>query len=398
MATAHFSKRGSRSALLSGALLPVLALSAASFAAAQPPAQPAAAAPADQAAAPADQVAQPAERAAAPAERAAQPAGQPAEGAAAPAERAAIPAGPGEPAEIHLEMTRFAPGVVRVVPPEPVAEETFTGPLTLTEFLDSYPEIEWTDSEFPEGRPFFDARTRTLVEMARQVILRREIYCFEFSFKPLRQIYLDVPQPDGRMSRKLIWYMVYRVRYRGGDLRPAADDVANAPVYSRIEQVHRDSRRFFPLMVLANQATGKEYLDRILPAVKDRIAVREQITAPLHNTVEITSIPIPHTSDPEAPGIWGLVTWEDVDPEIDFFSVYVYGLTNAFKRVEGEDGSQTLQKKVLQLNFYRPGDTYRPTEDTVRFGVPAYQDQKDQKYILEQYGLDKRLDYQWTFR
>ena len=322
----------------------------------------------------------------------------PANAADPPAAQPGIAGVPVEQAEIHTEMTRFAPGVVRVVPPEPVAEETFTGPLTLTEFLDSYPEIEWSDSEFPEGRPFFDARTRTLVEMARQVILRREIYCFEFSFKPLRQIYIDVPQPDGRMSRKLIWYMVYRVRYRGGDLRPAVEDVANAPIYTRIEEIHRDSRRFFPLMVLSNQATDKEYLDRILPAVKERIAVREQITAPLHNTVEITSLPIPHTTDPEAPGVWGLITWEDVDPAIDFFSVYVYGLTNAFKRVEAEDGSTKLQKKVLQLNFYRPGDTYRPTEDTVRFGVPAYENEQDQKYVLEQYGLDERLDYLWTFR
>ena len=49
--------------------------------------------------------------------------------------------------------------------------------------------------------------------MAKEVILRREVYCFEFSFKPLRQIYIDVPQPNGLLKRKLVWYMVYRIRY-----------------------------------------------------------------------------------------------------------------------------------------------------------------------------------------
>ena len=74
------------------------------------------------------------------------------------------------------------------------------------------------------GEPHYDPRTRTLVQMAKEVILRREIYCLEFSFKPLRHIYVDIPRPDGKMQRKLVWYMVYRVRYRGGELRPCSGE------------------------------------------------------------------------------------------------------------------------------------------------------------------------------
>lgn len=295
------------------------------------------------------------------------------------------------------QQTEFAPGVVTVIPPAAKPEETFDGPQTLQSLLNSYPEIQYGGESHPEGEPHFDPRSRTLVEMAKQVILRREIYCLEFSFKPLRQMYIDIPQPNGKMKRKLIWYMVYRVRYRGGDLRPAADQVAGVPIYKRIEEIRYQSRRLFPMLVLRDQISDKEYVDRILPTAKEKIANREQITAPLYNSVEISRIKIPYSNDPQAPGVWGVATWEDVDPNLDFVSVEVYGLTNAFEQ-DGEGMSAPYRRKALQLNFYRPGDSMRQTEDLIRFGVPAYEDQEQQSYILEKYGLEERLDYRWVFR
>lgn len=295
------------------------------------------------------------------------------------------------------EESRFAPGVLRVIPPAPEPEETFDGPQTLQSLLESHPEIQFGGDTHPDGEPHYDPRSRTLVEMAKQVILRREIYAFEFAFKPLRQAYIDVPRPDGRLQRKLIWYMVYRVRYRGGDLRPAADTVAGVPIYKRVEEIHYQSRRFFPLLVLRNHVTDKNYTDRILPLAVDKIKVREQITAPLYNSVEITRVPIPYTSDDAGDGVWGLATWEDVDPNLDFVSVEVFGLTNAFQQ-DGEGMDAPYRRKALQLNFYRPGDTIDQTDDPTIFGVPAYANEQEQKYILDQYGLDERLDYRWIFR
>lgn len=295
------------------------------------------------------------------------------------------------------EETRFAPGVVRVIPPAPEPDETFAGPQTLQSLLDAHPEIAFGGETHPDGVPHFDPRSRTLVEMAKQVILRREIYALEFAFKPLRHVYIDVPRADGRMQRKLIWYMVYRVRYRGGDLRPSADIVAGVPIYRRVEEIHYDSRRFFPMLVLRNHNTGKAYLDRVLPSAADKIKVREQITAPLLNSVEITRVKIPYSGDAAAGGVWGVATWEDVDPDIDFFSVEVSGLTNAFQQ-QGEGNDAPYERKVLQLNFYRPGDKVAQTDDRIRFGVPAYRDEDEQQYILKQYGLTERLDYRWLFK
>ncbi len=233
--------------------------------------------------------------------------------------------------------------------------------------------------------------------MAKQVILRREIYCFEFSFKPLRQIYIDVPKPNGKMQRKLIWYVVYRIRYRGGDLRPAADNVAGVPIFKRLEEIHYSARRFFPLLVLRDHSSGKEYTDRILPTAKKRIALREQITAPLHNSVEISKVPIPYSQDSASPGVWGVATWEDIDPNFDFVSIEVYGLTNAFQQ-DGEGDAAPYRRKALQLNFFRPGDSMSQVDDRIRFGVPSYQDADEQAYVLGKYSLPGPLNYRWVFR
>ena len=296
-----------------------------------------------------------------------------------------------------VEETRFAPGVVRVIPPSPEPDETFDGPLTLKTFLDSYPEIQFGGDTHENGEPHYDPRSRTLVEMAKQVILRREIYAFEFAFKPLRHAYIDVPSSNGRLQRKLVWYMVYRVRYRGGDLRPAADTIAGVEIYKRVEKVRYPNRRFFPTLVLNNHATSKQYLDRILPTATAKIKVREQISAPLYNSVEITRVPIPYGGDSASEGVWGVATWVDVDPDMDFVSVEVSGLTNAFQQ-DGEGDNAPYRRKILQLNFYRPGDKINQTDDEIRFGVPAYTNAAEQAYVLKQYGLNERLDYRWLFR
>lgn len=292
---------------------------------------------------------------------------------------------------------KFAPGVVTVIPPQPVPDETFTGPVTLRELIRENPDIEWTGPDFPDARPYTDAQTRTLAWKSRNVTFRREVYGFEFAFKPMRQMMVDVPQPNGVMKRKLIWYLVFRLRYIGGDLRPKGEpDQYGNMLYEQMEKVGYASRRCFPLLVLSNTNTGKEYTDRIIPAARDRIAAREKIS-PLYNTVEITSVAIPRVTEPSDPGYWCVATWEDVDPQIDFFSVNVYGLTNGRRHVE-VDGQDLYQKKVLQLNFFRPGDTIDEPADRIRFGVPAFSDEEEQAAVLKQLGIEERVDYLWTFR
>ena len=87
--------------------------------------------------------------------------------------------------------------------------------------------------------------------------------------------------------------------------------------------------------------------------------------------------------------IWGVAMWEDVDPRIDRFSIYVHGLTNAYKwqdepeKFKPGDSIGTgrrLARKTLKLNFCRPGDEFFEHEGEIRYGIPG------------------EVDYEWVYR
>ena len=85
-----------------------------------------------------------------------------------------------------------------------------------------------------------------------------------------------------------------------------------------------------------------------------------------------------------------MATWDDVDPNLDFVSVEVFGLTNAFQQ-DGEGDDAPYRRKALQLNFYRPGDTMRQTEDYDPLWRSCVRGRQEQAYILKQYGLTSGL-------
>ena len=160
----------------------------------------------------------------------------------------------------------------------------------------------------------------------------------------------------------------------------------------RLEGVPSPGIRFFPRFVLEAKDTKvkKEYLDRILPAAIEKIAERETGGSKLYNTVEISRFDIPVTTEDQDNSIWGVVTWEDIDPETDFFSIYIDGLTNAFRWKDDKDttvqaGSNPLsyrqyEQKTLKLNFWRPGDHRDENEAEIRYGIPG------------------AVEYEWIFR
>ena len=287
---------------------------------------------------------------------------------------------------------KLAAGVLTVIPPEPLEQETFQGPIPLA----NVSKLDWT--------PHFTPKTQTLREKSAQVILRHNIWNLELAFKPLRMVYVDIPQPTGKMQRKLIWYMVYRVRNLGGHLNPVpAEDKTHKP--EPVDEVLNigasqpsNSVRFFPHFVLESTEVGKAYLDRIIPAAIPVIQLREMRGAKLLNSVEIARVSIPVVPRDGGPGVWGVVTWEDVDPEIDFFSIYVQGLTNAFRLEPSPTGGVTQRLKTLQLNFWRPGDAEDEHEEEIRYGVPSVTDPSEQAEICARYKISQRVDYLWVYR
>lgn len=293
----------------------------------------------------------------------------------------------------------LAPGVLTVIPTAEEAGETANGPVPIVEIVKGIPDLDWT--------PNYEAKTQTLLEKAKSVTFHHAIWNLEFAFKPLRMIEIEIPQPSGRMQRKQIYYLVYRVKNAGYDLNPVAKEGVPGLKTHDVERVNFAYRTFIPHFVLESHEFKKQYLDRIIPAAKKPIQDRERPGVELYNSVEITNVRIPLSDDRNDRSVWGFVTWEDLDPRIDFFSIYVRGLTNAmtvannpaaFKAGSPPGTGREFTYKTLQLNFWRPGDTQYAHERELHYGVPIESDPAEQQGVLDKYGLKRRLDYQWVYR
>jgi hypothetical protein len=293
----------------------------------------------------------------------------------------------------------LAPGVLTVIAPAGQASETFSGPRPIVEITTGIPDLDWT--------PNYEPKSTTLLERAKSVTFRHPIWNLEFAFKPLRMIDIDVPQPSGKMQRKTVWYMVYRVKNTGYDLNPVPVQEQLGKKSFDIERVNFPTLRFFPHFVLESHEFKKQYLDRFVPAAKKPIQARENPGVELLNSIEMSQISIPLSDERFDRSVWGYVVWEDIDPRIDFFSIYVRGLTNAFEFVDPPGAykagdppgtGRQFTFKALQLNFWRPGDTEDVHERELKFGVPVESDPIKQQAVLQKYGLTQRLDYRWVYR
>ncbi|MBN1394728.1 MAG: hypothetical protein JW959_06865 [Pirellulales bacterium] len=233
------------------------------------------------------------------------------------------------------------------------------------------------------------------LDFAKDVPFRHDVWTLEFKFKPVRMIWIDIPQPSGYMQRKLLWYMVYSVTNTGKTLHPVKElelpyDTNKEELLYEVQSTEQPIR-FIPEFVLEGHQymkddTGftKAYPDRVIPVAIGPISRREDPERKFYNAVDISAreIDVGET-------LWGIATWEDVDPRIVRFSVFVYGLTNAYKwkdpKGEYKAGDEVgagrkLYRKVLKLNFWRPSDQYFEHEEEIRYGVPG------------------GVDYRWVYR
>jgi hypothetical protein len=297
---------------------------------------------------------------------------------------------------------QFAPGVLTTIPPELDRADAMSVHDVVE--LRANQELDWQPSEWLTWDSATAAPTnRTLFEMAQNAAFPHNVWCLEIAFKPLRMIEVDVPQNSGRIQRKQIWYLVYRVRNTGaGIVGEVRDDASFETVDAPSGPV-----RFIPQFVLASQerqgeapAVRKAYLDRVVPAAMAAIRRREMRGGTeLLNSVEIAQQDLPVEDGRTVRGAWGVAMWEDVDPELDFFSVYVGGLTNAYKWSDAPGAFATgdaigkgrsWARKKLQLNFWRPGDAIDPNEREILFGVAPGE--------AALYGAGEGVAYQWVYR
>ncbi|MGN6135933.1 MAG: hypothetical protein ACTHOU_15700 [Aureliella sp.] len=293
---------------------------------------------------------------------------------------------------------RLAADAYYVIPPGAEYGDTFEGPVDLP-LMTPESELEWGPPKFPENRPNYAPASETLLAKTKNVIFRRKVWSLEFGFKPVRMIEVEMPDADGKMETKLVWYLLYYVRYLGGDLTPSAakDSFGNEVFGMPTPTDSPKAPTFIPGFVMNCTALGERYQSRFLPHALAPIAEKERVGRPVYDSIAIQKVPVPLTTRRESHPVWGVATWTDVDPRTDFFSIEIRGLTNA-QRIENADGKLNFKQKTLVLNFSRPGDTFNEIEDQIRYGVPAVADEQQQKDILRKYGIQERLDHYWVYR
>jgi hypothetical protein len=252
---------------------------------------------------------------------------------------------------------KLSPGALTVIAADRSGDDALLR-ADIPEITEGLSELAWEPQQAAVGA--------TLVEQGRNRDFPRDIWCLEFAFKPPRQIDVDVPSRDLRMQRKRLWYLLYRVKNVGAR-RIVMDDGDATRLKS--EEIER-AVRFLPHFVLESNegltsAEGalayRAYLDRVVPSALGPIREREDLRLDIHDSARMTERDIQPGEER-----WGVAVWEDVDPRIDSFSIFIRGLTNAIRwrprtgarftadSVPGSGEEHALES--LRLDFWRPGD------------------------------------------
>ena len=332
------------------------------------------------------------------------------------------PAATGRTAAPPTGFRKLAPGVETTVP-LPIDPHDTVSYHNMVELLTPgvVPELDWTPKTMSESE--------TVKSRATDRAFRTTVWYLQFTFKPLRLIEVDLPGPGGRLERKVVWYLVYRVKNIGNSLQPAAEKPAEegAPPAGAPAVEVVDSPGYpihcFPHFSLEAKIEGsrKVYHDELIPLALDPIRRREDPNRKFENSVSLGKLAIPLSTATDDQSVYGIATWVDVDPRIDFFAIYISGLTNAYRWTDppgafkAGDPPATGRKfsyKTLQLNFWRPGDEFRLLEDEIMLGAPADTVNKpanpDEEATAPEAGppagspsgrsWDKIIDYRWVFR
>lgn len=259
---------------------------------------------------------------------------------------------------------QLAPGVLTVIGPPPAPPESEASAADtvlhgdLLDITERRADLDWTPKQA--------AKSTTLLARGAGREFHRDVWCLEFAFKTPRLIEIDVPVAGMRMRRERVLYIVYRVRNTSGRRTVVSDE---RPVERKTERFEKPVR-FVPQFVLEtleplSHGEGalayRAYLDRVVPAALGPIQSREDPGRKFFDSAAMSATEI-------APGEerWGVAVWENVDPRIDFFSVYVRGLTNAvtwrqragstFSADEPPGAMLEESLKSLRLDFWSHGD------------------------------------------
>lgn len=285
----------------------------------------------------------------------------------------------------QTSLPKLARGVLTVVPADVAEQDTVTGPRALSELA----------AQSQPWSPNYHPPSDTLHEMAKNMTFRRPVWQFEFAAKPLRMTTIQT-RMGGNTEKVRVWYLLYRLSNRGGNLRPVAQNGGRSYGVEAYDQ----TLRFFPNFVLRDHEHQFSYLDRIMPAAVAKIHAIElrDPQVRLYDSVTISQVPIEVSTDEVDRSVWGVATWVGVDRRADFLSVYVQGLTNGYRWKDAPNADREYLFKTLQLNYWRPGDAVHEHQDEFRVGLPTFQEGPELEKALQLYGMDERREYTWVYR
>ena len=281
----------------------------------------------------------------------------------------------------------FAPGVLKTIPTELSPRDTHS----LPQRMPGLQAEDWT----PNLRPI----DQTLIGKSRQVTLFRDpVWELEFSFLPLRQDKVKLPGNTGGLQERNVWYLVVRVRNTGSamtykDVRQSqdTDHIVRQLQYDQpVDSADIDFAPRFVLQGWVEDQASRTYKPLRYPSVINSAALAqiqdiEDPNQKLLDTHQLSKVKIPMAKNEVDPGVWAVAIWENVNPNIDYVSVQIQGLSNAYRLKDPE--KKTSFAKTLQLNFWRPGDAVGQQRDDLTYGVPLVDDAREQIRICKFYDL-----------
>ncbi|MCK4683397.1 MAG: hypothetical protein KAT44_00455, partial [Pirellulales bacterium] len=254
--------------------------------------------------------------------------------------------------------------------------------------------------ELAQGRggawdPSLAPTHETLIGLASDRQFLRDVWCLEFAYRPPRTIEVELPGKNLEIQKERVWYLVYRVRNvavdESGKVTPALKGSTRRVVFEKDEEGNDDLTR--PTTKFVNQSIHfephfvfethealsrdeglleyQDHLDRLVSTAVAPISRREKIPVDmLYDSVSISERPIQPGEER-----WGVAIWQEIDARIDFFTVFIYGLTNSIRwRHDAEleadlDHSPEYERRELEclrLDFYHPGDADHDDFEEVR--------------------------------